>query len=189
MAIELKDYIRSYDNAVDPSLCKRIIQKFDIDVAHQEIIDREKRPSFTELNVSKRYLAKDKEWHEFQYNIQQTLVDYIQIYMEDLDLGPDFPQKYAFEEFRMKRYSKVVDEFRDHVDVQDHSSARRFLVMFLYLNDGFTGGETTFPKLDLAITPKCGSILMFPPTWQYRHAGQPTTDGAKYIVGSYLHYL
>ena len=109
--------------------------------------------------------------------------------MEDLDLGPDFPAKYAFEEYRLKKYTQYGDEFRDHVDVQDHSSARRFLVIFLYLNDGFNGGTTSFPKLDLDIEPKCGRLLIFPPNWMFRHAGRPVEDGTKYIVGSYLHYL
>ena len=109
--------------------------------------------------------------------------------MEDLDLGPDFPSKYAFEEYRLKKYSRVVDEFKDHVDVQDHSSARRFLVIFLYLNDGFEGGTTSFPKLDIDIEPKCGRLLIFPPNWMFRHAGRPVLDDSKYIIGSYLHYL
>ena len=81
------------------------------------------------------------------------------------------------------------DQFKDHVDVADHATARRFVVIFLYLNDVTVGGETRFPVLDYTVTPKCGRILMFPATWQYRHAGLPPLSSKKYIVGSYLHYL
>ena len=111
--------------------------------------------------------------------------------MDELDLRDiDFPPKYLFEEFRIKRYlDNGNDEFLDHVDVGDHSSARRFLVCFLYLNDVEEGGTTDFPKLDLSITPKCGRMLVFPPTWMFRHAGRPVTKGKKYILGTYLHYL
>ena len=35
------------------------------------------------------------------------------------------------------------DEFKEHVDVGDYASARRFLVFFLYLNDNF-GGQNIF---------------------------------------------
>ena len=80
------------------------------------------------------------------------------------------------------------DQFKDHVDVQDYASARRFLVGFLYLNDVEEGGETSFPKLNFDISAKCGTILLFPPTWQYRHAGKPPVSNNKYIVGTYLHY-
>ena len=189
MATKLEDYNRCYDNAVDPALCAKIVRKFDVDLQHHEVIDREKRPSFTELNITKRFHAKDLEWHEYQFNLQEIFINFVQLYMEDLDLGPDFPSKYAFEEYRLKKYSRVVDEFKDHVDVQDHSSARRFLVIFLYLNDGFEGGTTSFPKLDIDIEPKCGRLLIFPPNWMFRHAGRPVLDDSKYIIGSYLHYL
>ena len=43
-------------------------------------------------------------------------------------------------------------------------------------------------KLDVAIKPKCGRILLFPANWQYRHSGLPPVSSQKYIVGSYLHY-
>ena len=103
---------------------------------------------------------------------------------------PDFPAKYSFEEFRIKQYdNNGNDQFRDHVDVGDYNSARRFLVIFLYLNDVNVGGQTNFPKLDYAVSPKCGRILIFPSTWQYRHSGLPPEDDKKYIVGTYLHYL
>ena len=111
--------------------------------------------------------------------------------MDELDLRTmDFPAKYCFEEFRVKRYlDNGKDEFADHVDVGDHSSARRFLVVMMYLNDVEEGGTTDFPKLDIVIPPKCGRIVVFPPTWMYRHAGRPVIKGAKYILGTYLHYL
>jgi len=73
--------------------------------------------------------------------------------------------------------------------VQDYNSARRFLVCFLYLNRPNSGGLTSFPKLDYAVEPKVGRVLIFPPTWMYRHAGQPVISGEKYIMGTYLHYL
>ena len=110
--------------------------------------------------------------------------------LKSIPLGPDFPAKYAFEEFRIKRYREDSDDaFIDHVDVGDHNSARRFLVCFLYLNDVEEGGTTDFPKIHHEITPKCARILVFPPNWMYRHAGRPVTKGTKYILGSYLHYL
>ena len=36
----------------------------------------------------------------------------------------------------MKKYMpNNIDEFKEHVDVGDYASARRFLVFFLYLDD------------------------------------------------------
>jgi hypothetical protein len=189
MATELKDYIRCYDGVISDQFCENVIQTFDLDVENQERIDRDKRPSFTELNISQQYQKQNPKWMDVQVNIQKTFIEYVSLYMKDLDLGPDFPARYAFEEYRMKRYAPKVDEFMDHVDVGDYQSARRFLVCFLYLNDVSNGGETDFPKLGYSIQPKRARLLIFPPLWMYRHAGRSVVNGHKYIVGSYLHYL
>ena len=79
------------------------------------------------------------------------------------------------------------DEFKEHVDVMDYASAKRFLVFFLYLNDN-TGGLTDFPEYDTMIKPKAGKLLMFPPLWTHKHIGHKPLEQPKYIVGSYLHY-
>ena len=125
-----------------------------------------------------------------QKQLTSVFTDAVQLYVEDLDLYSDFPAKYAFEENRLKYYNNnEYDQFKDHVDVQNYDSARRFCVCFLYLNDVSLGGETNFPKIDYAVQPKCGRILMFPATWQYRHSGRPPVSDKKYIVVTYLHYV
>ena len=188
MATELKDYIRCYDNVVDESFCKEIIESFN--TSDFEYLDREQRPSFSELNISQRYLAKDPKWMGVQAKVQNHFIDAIELYMKTLDLGPDFPSQYAFEEFRIKMYNaNEYDQFKDHVDVGNYNSARRFLVCFLYLNDVKIGGHTNFPKIHHSIAPKCGRILLFPATWQFRHSGMIPLSDKKYIVGTYLHYV
>ena len=79
--------------------------------------------------------------------------------------------------------------FLDHVDVGSLDSAMRFLVLFVYLNDVEEGGETEFPELDLTVTPKCGTMLLFPSTWTYLHRGNTPISNDKYLLGSYLHYV
>ena len=191
MVASLIDYIKTYDNVVDEQDCSQIIECFESQKEHQVFINRNQRPTFTEMNISQRYLAKDPLWMGIQKSVQMSFVECVSNYMEELDLRDiDFPPKYAFEEFRLKKYrSNSEDEFADHVDVGDHNSARRFLVCFLYLNDVEDGGTTDFPKISHSVSPKCGRILVFPSTWMYRHAGRPVTEGNKYILGTYLHYL
>ena len=186
----LTDYIKVYDDICDKEVCDEIVELFKSQEEHHEYIDRLQRPTFTEMNISQRYEARDVAWMGLQKQVQYYFVESVARYIDEVDLGPDFPAQYAFEEFRIKQYKEnSTDEFADHVDVGDHNSARRFLVCFLYLNDVEGGGTTDFPKLEHTITPKCARILMFPPNWMYRHAGRPVTKGTKYIIGSYLHYL
>jgi len=188
MATKLTDYIKCYDGLVTAEFCRDVIKTFD--ESDSVYIDREQRPSFTELNISQRFLENDPNWIPIQKKLTDVFIDAVDLYMSDLDLGPDFPAKYAFEEHRLKMYrNNDHDQFKDHVDVGDYNSARRFLVCFLYLNDVKEGGKTNFPKLNYSVAPECGRILLFPSTWQWRHAGLPPVSGPKYIVGSYLHYV
>ena len=186
--MEVESYVRTYDNVLAPDVCKSIIEAFS--KSNSEYIDREQRPAFTHLNISKPYKENDILWVKHHDTIMNVFDKYIEKYVTSLDCGPDFPFNSSYEEFRMKRYENDGhDQFKDHVDVQDHPTSRRMLAMFIYLNDVPEGGETYFPKLDLKITPRCGKLLIFPPLWMFRHAGLPPVSNEKYIIGSYLHYL
>ena len=80
-----------------------------------------------------------------------------------------FPSAVNIEHVRIKKYApNDKDEFKNHVDVANYASARRFLVFFLYLNET-EGGETVFPNYDLNVKPKAGRVLMFPPFWTHPH--------------------
>ena len=54
MVANLTDYIKCYDNVVDEKFCKSIIRTFDGDIDHQEYLDEDKRPAFTQLNMTQR---------------------------------------------------------------------------------------------------------------------------------------
>ena len=184
----LLDYVKQYSGLVSEDFCRDIIKKFH--ESDSEYIDREQRPSFSELNISKRYMKKDARWMYIHDSLDQAFIKATKLYINELDLGPDFPSQYAFEEHRLKMYrNNDHDQFKPHVDVGDYNSARRFLVCFLYLNTVSEGGETNFPKLNHSVSPECAKILLFPATWQWRHAGLPPVSENKYIVGTYLHYV
>jgi len=62
----------------------------------------------------------------------------------------------------------------------------RIATVILYLTDGFQGGETYFPMLDMTIPPRQGDLLYFhyvPPYAELTlHAGLPVTKGEKRIA-------
>ena len=107
-----------------------------------------------------------------------------------------FPEKYSWEEFKVKRYlvsddNENAEQFKYHVDVSTHATAKRFLILMVYLNDDFEKGETIFPIFGDVVKPKKGRLLIFPPHWTYLHAGLPATKPgyAKYFLGTYLQYM
>lgn len=143
--------------------------------------------SFTELNISRDY---DFKWaHEEFYETTRLLAEGYKQKTQSYF----FPEKFGFEDARMKKYqNNDVDQFGWHVDVGDYASARRYLVIFYYLNDVEEGGETVFNVGDdsfVQVKPKRGRIVMFPPTWMFPHIGTKPVSNSKYIVSTYLHYL
>ena len=108
-------------------------------------------------------------------------------YKQDINLHPkQWPEKYNWEEIRMKKYEANIGNFLDHVDVGSYESARRFLVIFAYLNDVEDGGETEFVNLDLQVAPECGKVVVFPSTWEYPHRGNMPISNDKYFLGPLL---
>ena len=181
----MERFIQVYDNVIDDAFAKQLIAMFEESPEHHEEVVLDGHRSFTQVTLQQHI-----EWQPFWQTLQNKFIEYIDKYMKDSNVTDMmFPPKYAFEQFRMKRYMpNDVDEFRDHVDVGNIDSARRFLVFFLYLDDN-ERGFTDFPQFHVRVKPETGRMLMFPPMWTHLHAGAKPIKKPKYIIGSYLHYV
>lgn len=177
------------DNVLDSDFCRELIVKFlaehnrrKVNVASDHGII-----SFDELNV-----MQTEGWKK-ERNVLLDYLDYASdLYKKSMKV-PDYawPKQPQYEQIRMKHYRpNLYDRFDPHVDVGNHDTARRFLVMFWYLNDVLVGGETEFYLHNLKVTvkPKAGRLICFPPMWTHPHAGLKPVSNEKFLVGSYLHY-
>lgn len=84
-------------------------------------------------------------------------------------------------------------QYRPHLDTIQGASNQRIRTVLLYLNQGFGGGETSFPLLPLTVRPRGGDAIMFDtvlpdgsPDPRARHAGEPVTAGAKWIATRWI---
>ena len=181
----MKKYIQVYDNVLPEEHCKTLIDKFESNKDQQVSTDLENHRHFTEININQY-----PDWSNMVTGLYNALKPYIAKYKEDCKITKtQWPEKYGFEQIRFKKYlPNDKDEFKSHVDVGDHASARRFLVFFLYLNNNMEGA-TSFEEYNVTVRPERGKLLMFPPTWTYLHAGHKPIHKSKYIIGSYLHYI
>jgi predicted 2-oxoglutarate/Fe(II)-dependent dioxygenase YbiX len=57
-----------------------------------------------------------------------------------------------------------------------------------YPNEGYTGGELYFPKLDITIKPEAGDQVIFPSTYLFSHKSMPVIEGTKYSIVTMLDY-
>ena len=187
----MKQYVRYYDNILNKESCDYLIKIFDKHKKLVQDINDFGRPKFSQINLMQVPEKETKIDHRYivsRFNIC------INQYMKELSINKhfplQFPQSYAYEQLRVKRYlANSDDRFDNHVDVGDYLTSKRFLAFFVYLNDVKKGGETVFPEFGLTIKPKQGRVLVFPPMWMFVHAGKPAISNDKYIMGSYLHYL
>ena len=84
-------------------------------------------------------------------------------------------------------------QFRPHFDAIGNARNQRTKTVLIYLNDGFSGGETQFPKLGVTIRPKAGDAIAFANTLsddttdpRSLHAGLPVTQGVKWLATRWI---
>ena len=188
-------YIKIYEDAIDEQSCEMLIKKFEKSTKDFQTVnmdDGDNAISFQQIT-----LIDHPEWKSVQQGMLELFQDYIMHYKIDCNvMSKQWPNTYGYEAIRIKRYlDNDYDRFDPHVDVLDYETARRFLAFFIYLNDVEEGGETEFINVNkpgtyipYKIEPKRGRLLMFPPTWQYYHAGRKPVSGKKYLLHSYCHY-
>lgn len=192
--MDLKHFIRVYDDVLDKNTCRNAIKAYhDEEPEASQKWDHDGRPSFTTLNITLEAERKEHEakrvWVKIHNELLIAIKSYSEKYMMEVGCGNHWPPKNSLEQVRLKHYeANNHDRFDYHVDVGDHDSARRFLVLFFYLNDVEEGGETYFKDIDFTVRPKEGRLLIFPPNWMFPHAGLKPVSNDKYIVGTYLHY-
>jgi prolyl 4-hydroxylase len=185
---DLRRYIRTYDNDLDPRLCQQMIASFAGLERFQMRNGRGVRSgleqsAWTELNVSR--LSDTGFLGMFRSFIDRAL----ERYNRDIELAIPIPNSPATADLTLKRYRPGEQErFQVHFDAIHHV-ANRYLVLLWYLNDVAQGGETRFPQLDVTIQARAGRLLMFPPYWMYQHEGLPPISGDKYIVSTYLLFI
>lgn len=185
MSVDLRHYVRTYDHDLEPALCRQMIHSFSALERFQRANGRTVRAgleesAWTELNVSR---MSDAGF----LGVFRGLIDRaLERYNRDVGLPIAIPNSPLTSDLVMKRYRPGWQEqFQLHFDAIHHL-ANRYLVLLWYLNDVDGGGETRFPQLELAICPRAGRLLMFPPYWMYQHEGAPPLSGDKYIISTYL---
>ena len=111
-------------------------------------------------NESKNYRISDVKTLDHQDKFLISLKDKLKSIF-DLD-------KDSFEAAQLQRY-KLGGEYKEHFDARDISNSKELEVGFkqrrtsaiIYLNEDFRGGETIFPSLEIKISPKQGTLILF----------------------------
>jgi len=77
----------------------------------------------------------------------------------------------------------------------DENGGQRYATLLIYLNDGFEGGGTNFPKIGKSVVPEKGKAVLFfnvsddesraiiP---ESMHEGAPVTRGEKWVANKWV---
>lgn len=180
----LADFVRVYDDALPPALCRQMIDSFDALARFQRVNGRSARAglddsAWTELDLTP---LSDRA---FRQMLIRNMAAHLARYRVDAPLSIPVPDTERTAEFIVKRYRPDGKErFQPHFDSVD-AVCDRYLVFLWYLNDVALGGETRFVDLDLSITPRAGRLVIFPPYWMFQHEGAAPRSGDKYILSTY----
>ena len=97
------------------------------------------------------------------------------------------------EQLQVVRY-KPGGFYKPHQDAFQETTNRRMYTFIIGLNDGYEGGETSFPNLDKKFKLRQGDVLLFDTLDNYGmiakgalHAGTPVVSGEKWIANLWVH--
>jgi len=202
--LDLNFYSRVYDNFLEPEKCdeyielyeKTLEEEFDKVKEFNLCYDKKGNKICSQCNCQRVNIMQHDRFKDLNKIMLIKFQSAVDRYKRDLNIQDiQFPKKHGWEEFKIKRYiagdgNEDDEQFKPHVDVNNHASAKRFLILMVYLNDDFKQGETVFPVFGDVVEPKKGRLLIFPPHWTYLHAGKPPVKPgyAKYFLGTYLTY-
>ncbi len=186
---EHDNLVQVYSNVLGENLCHALIDLLEKSPQLQMRVDNQQRPNFTQISLQRMVDGK-----VFVDPITQAMKQCFQRYVHNFpSLTKYFPVKFSLEQYRVKRYrNDGKDVFEDHVDVSDYASARRFLACLFYLNTVDVGGETEFlfpTQENKVVSAIQGSVVVFPPNWQFPHRGNKPVSSNKYILSSYFQFM
>ena len=185
--MDLRHYIRVYDDDLPPPLCAQMIGSFEALARFHRRNGRGVRAgledsAWSELDLTP--LSDQAFMQAFRARIDAALARY----NAEVGLPSELPNSALLSPFVIKRYRAGSDErFQLHFD-SIYDVCDRYLVLLWYLNDVGAGGATEFPQLDIEVAPRAGRLLMFPPYWMYQHRGLPSPATDKYILSTYLRF-
>lgn len=185
MAVDHGEGIFEFPNALSADLCAELIAAFDAEPnVRPGVVQRPDGSEAVdaELKRSTDYLIQPTappHWLALDQQLAQALNRNVEAYFATYPWIPKLAT--TFLGFQVQRTS-IGDGFDWHAD----EDGRRRVAVIAYLNDDFEGGHTEFRYQKVAVAPRRGSMLLFPPYWTHVHRGAPVEKGTKYIVTSFL---
>jgi|TARA_R100001143_G_C3348857_1_gene128361 hypothetical protein len=185
--INLKDYIKCYENIIDKKLCAEIMKEFteaeDIGIIKETTGIKDTTTEYYRVVGDfyrvgcyiKRELPKDTGGEIFDAHAK-ILKSYEKEFNHVSGTGDGWTDT-GFHHLIYKGSEK--GECKEHVD---HTFSPRVLSCSIILNDNYEGGDFSFFGGEHIIPKKAGSAVIFPSNFCYPHAVTPVNNGVRHSV-------
>lgn len=104
--------------------------------------------------------------------VEEVIDPIVNEYAKNNFIQPGNPNSY-----QLARY-KPGGFFKTHVDSTPEYP--RTISILFYLNDNYSGGEISFPNINMRFKPEANTLLVFPSS--FSHYAETVTSGTKYVL-------
>ena len=127
--------------------------------------------------------------HKIKYDNIRNLIEKFH-YKLGATITKRYNESAIFPEFTNLVFWKKGKGMPSHYDAATSDVSARDYSCILYLNDDYEGGETYFKKSRISlnqksISPKKGSILLFPSDKKHLHGVNKVKEGERYTLASW----
>ena len=185
--------IKVYDGVFASDWCDDLVAYFKNSL-YQRTDDHRKQADELQLIGDPRPDAKDYASELFKklYPLGVKYEEYLHSMCHD-DFKPyDKPltsiNRTGFKSLQVQKY-KPEDKGYPAVHIESGSEHyKKYLAVILYLNDVKEGGETVFPMAGTVITPRVGSVAIWPAGLPFYHCGLKSKT-TKYILTTWFEFI
>jgi len=182
--------IKEYPNAIPHYICENIVSQYGKGLVRAEVAPERKDKGDTSI-LSQRVAEVKYIWEQtFPFNIL----------MEGISEITNLPKSHQ-EAYNLIKYSKggKYDFHHDAFNMDDPEHFKisegnnRLYSVIIYLNDNFTGGNTSFFHINRIVKPEIGKVLIFKNLHSdgtfnndYWHTGEAVASGEKWILTTWV---
>ena len=197
MKTEINDFIGVFDNAATNEYCDSLIDFFDRMKNIGKTVSRVKHENVSPTN-------KDNTLYYFINETDPLILDVLDIHLIPFveviqNCYHSYVEKYGVIEsvgphilnpdIKLQKTWPGEGYHIWHCEVDKITSARRFLLCMLYLNDVDEGGETEFLYQHKRIKPVKGRVVICPTAFTHTHRGNPPLNTAKYMINGWMEFI
>ncbi len=183
----LKDFIKVFDNALDPTICQTILNEYKNSSEWKETLtgsghDPNSR-NCSVIPISLQDIINQNP--QIRQMIDQSLFECVSSCIDryseettttDLEIQEDSGYE-LLRYFEGEFYIQHTDSFKE---------SPRAITFILSINDDYEGGEISFFNRELTYKLKQGSCIMFPSNFMYPHEIRPIIKGTRYSIITWL---